>query len=92
MFRDEFSPKGDIFGIETNKSEAETKAITEKLIVETKIDQIKKDLRKSGLKIRDISPTNFGTEIIFFNKADAIEASEVIGTSKVKNNSVFISD
>lgn len=92
MFRDEFKIEGEELTIETNKTEAETKALLEELVTETKLDKIKKDLRQAGIKIKNMSPTNFGTEIIFFNKTDAISASDVIGTSKVKANSVFISD
>lgn len=91
----------------TDKTPEETKAIMEKVQAELNdstndsindsineavtIDSIKKDLRTAGIKIKNIAPTNFGTEFIFFNKSDAISASDVIGTSKVKNNSVFVS-
>ena len=73
----------------------ENKAIIEKIQAEmveseTEIEKIKKDLIQAGIKIKNIHPTNFGTEIMFFSKLDAIDASEIIGTSKIKNNSVFV--
>ena len=90
MFRDEFKSAREVFTVETNKTPEESKVIFDKLILESKLEQIKKDLRKAGIKIKNISPTNFGTEIIFFSKSDAIDASEVINTNKVKDNSVFV--
>ena len=94
MFRDEFNTQPKIFVIESNKTPEENEVIIKKIqkemIIETEIDVIKKKLRTAGLKIKNISPTNFGTEIIFFSKSDAVEASDVIGTSKIKNNSVFV--
>ena len=86
MFKDYFKPETDEFTIEVIK-ETITDKITE---TSSDLDQIKKDLRKAGLKIKNISPTNFGTEIIFFTKTDAEDAGNIIGTDKVKNNSVFV--
>ena len=91
MFKDYFKPETDEFTIEVIKEDQKQAKITDK-ITETSsdLDQIKKDLRKAGLKIKNISPTNFGTEIIFFTKTDAEDAGNIIGTDKVKNNSVFV--
>jgi len=87
MFKDYFKPETDEFTIEVIKEDQKQAKIIETF---SDLDQIKKDLRKAGLKIKNISPTNFGTEIIFFTKTDATDASNIIGTDKVKNNSVFV--
>ena len=90
MFREEFKVEGEELTIKTNNTPKKEKEILEQYIIETEMDKIKKDLRQAGIKIKNISPTNFGTEFIFFSKADAITASDIMGTSKIKNNSVFV--
>lgn len=91
MFRDEFKQATEKLTIETEiSSEREQEILAELNEAETKLEKIKKDLRDNNIKIKNIIPTNFGVELILFNKDDAISASKIIKTNKVKNNSVFV--
>ena len=49
-------------------------------------------LRKNGIKIKNIIPTNFGDEIILAKKYDISTIKHLLSNFKikVKNNSIFI--
>lgn len=62
---------------------------TEKIIQEDDSEDIEK-IRKAKIKIKQILPTKFGKEVIFFKDQDAIKAAELVQTKKIDGKSIFI--
>lgn len=71
--------------------ELETKQPSEiKIIQESELDDNIEKIKKSKIKIRQIIPTRFGKEVVFFRDSDAEEAAKVVGTKKIDGKSIFI--
>jgi len=78
MFRDEFKEPGESFTFESKKDG-----------VMTEEDALEK-IKKSKLKVKEIIPSKFGTEIIFFNSKDAKEAGKLVGADDIDGHSILV--
>ncbi len=77
------------------KAPVEITVLTEEIIAEADdaIGDTLKTLKDSNIKVKTIIPTRFGTEVVFYNKAAAQDAANLVKADvDVDSNSIFVTN
>lgn len=59
-------------------------------ILEVEEDDSIAIIKKSNLKIKQILPTRFGKEVVFYREDDAKEAAQLLKITKIDGKSIFL--
>jgi len=80
MFRDAFKETEDNFTFNVERNSLPTLVEAEALDI----------LKNSKIKVKNIIPTKWGTEVIFFNAKDAQEAAKLVDAEEADGSSILI--